>query len=33
MDASRSSPSLLDAESRALISRFAELNPMDPTDD
>ena len=26
-------PGSLDAESRALISRFAELNPMDPTDD
>jgi len=26
-------PGSLDAESRALISRFAELNPMDPTED
>ena len=26
-------PVSLDAESRALISRFAELNPLDPTDD
>jgi len=26
-------PAVLDAESRALIGRFAELNPMDPTDD